>query len=122
MPAALQPRNLLESVKPGLAGELIEELASRPALRIERIVSQGHVSPEGFWYDQDEDEWVLVLAGAAKLLFDDRDEPIELGPGDFLEIPAHARHRVAWTDPVRTTVWLAVYLTPDRNTRPEETG
>src|SRR5205807_9641811 len=78
-------------------------------LRIERIVSLAQESPPGFWYDQPQAEWVLLLAGAARLRFADEDEERALGPGDWVHIAAHRRHRVAWTDPEHPTVWLAVF-------------
>ena len=78
-------------------------------MRIERIVSTGQASPPGFWYDQDWAEWVLVLSGAAGLEFEGEAAPRRLGPGDCVLIPAHARHRVAWTDAHQPTVWLAVH-------------
>ncbi|HVV93242.1 MAG TPA: cupin domain-containing protein [Hyphomicrobiales bacterium] len=95
-----------------MAGELVETLAVGPGARVERIVSFGHASPPGFWYDQDETEWVMVLAGRAELAFADGAEPCRLGPGDYMLIPAHRRHRVAMTDPAVPTVWLAVHLAP----------
>jgi cupin 2 domain-containing protein len=101
-------RNLLANLPADLAAERFETLIHSSAVRIERIVSQGHASPEGFWYDQDEAEWLLVLSGAARLTFENQ-RPIELGPGDSLDIPAHRRHRVEWTDPTQLTVWLAVF-------------
>jgi cupin 2 domain-containing protein len=76
-------------------------------VRIERIVSCGHASPEGFWYDQTQHEWIVVLKGAAKLRFEDG--MVDLRPGDFVNIPSHKRHRVEWTTPDETTIWLAVY-------------
>jgi cupin 2 domain-containing protein len=88
--------------------ESIEVLTSAPGFRIERIVSRGHHSPEGFWFDQSDDEWVLLLAGAAAVAFDNG-HVVPLAPGDWLELPAHVRHRVAWTDPSKDTIWLAVY-------------
>ena len=100
--------NMFDEIPAGLPEELVQTLLSTPSVRIERIVSLGHSSPEGFWYDQAEHEWVLLLAGAAWLRFED-EEPIELGPGSFVNIPAHRRHRVEWTDPDRATVWLAVH-------------
>ena len=90
-----------------LPEELIQTLLSTPHLRIERIVSQGHASPPEFWYDQTEDEWVLLMQGAARLRLDD--EIIELKPGDFLNIPAHRKHRVEWTSPDELTIWLAIH-------------
>jgi len=86
----------------------MDALLTRPGLRIERIVSRGQASPPGFWYDQAEAEWVVVLAGAARLRFQDETEARALGPGDWLDIAPHRRHRVEWTDPTVATVWLAV--------------
>ncbi|MEQ8346982.1 MAG: cupin domain-containing protein [Sneathiellaceae bacterium] len=91
--------------------ELVEELAGRPGLRIERIVSQGQASPPGFWYDQAEDEWVALLSGAARLEFADG-RVREMAAGDHVLLPAGLRHRVAWTDPGRQSVWLAVFWDP----------
>jgi cupin 2 domain-containing protein len=101
--------NLVTDIPSALPEELIEVLAETPHVRIERIVSTGHASPEGLWYDQDQHEWVVVLRGRAKLLFKDDDEPVEMGPGDWINIPAHRKHRVAWTTPDEPTVWLAVF-------------
>ena len=95
------------------AAERVEVLLTRPDLRIERIVSRGQASPPGFWYDQPEAEWVLLLAGAAGLRFADETEPRLLGPGDCVDIAPHRRHRVEWTDPAVPTVWLAVSYRPD---------
>ncbi len=92
-----------------LPEELFETLAQSENVTIERIVSRGHCSPENFWYDQEEHEWVLVLKGRAGLLFEGEHEAVVLGPGDYINIPAHVRHRVAWTDAGQETVWLAVY-------------
>ena len=101
--------NLLANLRTDLARELVEILAEGRRVRVERIVSAGHVSPEGFWYDQDQHEWIAVLQGRAKLLFDGEDEPVEMGPGDWINIPAHRKHRVEWTTPSEPTVWLAVF-------------
>ena len=89
--------------------ELLTTLAERPGGRIERIVSTGQASPPGFWYDQDWGEWVVLLSGAARLHFADEAEARRLAPGDWVDIPAHCRHRVEWTDPDQPTVWLAVH-------------
>jgi cupin 2 domain-containing protein len=90
-----------------LATELFTTLVEADSVRIERIVTHGHSSPEGFWYDQDWHEWVVVLQGAARLRFED--EVVEMLPGHFLNIPAHRKHRVEWTTPDDPTVWLAVH-------------
>jgi len=98
-----------------LPGEIFETLAESGAVRIERIVSSGQATVEGEWYDQDWDEWVLLLAGSAGLLFEGEDAPRSLAAGDYVLIPAHCRHRVAWTDRYRQTIWLAVHIR--RNSR-----
>ncbi len=101
-------RNLFDNLPERLPQELFETLAAGDGVRIERILSQGQASPEGFWYDQEQHEFVLLLQGAARIGFDDGSERV-LGPGDYLNLPAHCRHRVAWTDPAQLTVWLAVF-------------
>jgi cupin 2 domain-containing protein len=101
--------NLLEPLPDAEAAERVDELLTRPGLRIERIVSRGQASPPGFWYDQPEGEWVVVLAGTAGLRFADETEAHLLGPGDWLDITPHRRHRVDWTDPTVPTVWLAIF-------------
>jgi cupin 2 domain-containing protein len=100
--------NLFDGIPADLPQELFETLLATPGLRIERIVSLGHASPEGFWYDQEAHEWVLLLAGAARLTLEG-DRPIDLRPGAFVDIPARRRHRVEWTDPTRPTIWLAIH-------------
>ena len=99
--------NLFSHIPELLREELSETLVSAGSMRIERIVSHGHASPEGFWYDQREHEWVVVLQGAARLRFEN--EYIELKPGDFVNIPAHRKHRIDWTTPDEPTIWLAVF-------------
>ena len=100
--------NLLSLPQPADA-ERVDALLSRRGLRIERIVSWRQESPPGFWYDQREGEWVLLLSGAASLRFEDEAEARLLGPGDWVDIPPHRRHRVDWTDPTAATIWLAVF-------------
>jgi len=99
--------NLFAELPPQLPDELFTALLEAANVRIERIVSHGHASPEGFWYDQDQHEWVIVLKGAARLLFEDG--MVEMKPGDFINIPAHQKHRVEWTTPEEPTIWLAVF-------------
>ena len=105
----MQPDNIFSDIPEQLPEELSNELASGRRFRLERIVSKGHASPEGFWYDQEEDEWVLLIDGAARLDFDDG-RSASLTAGDHPLIPARCRHRVAWTDPERQTVWLALFF------------
>jgi len=99
--------NLFTDLPSNLPDELITILIDATNMRIERIVSHGHSSPEGFWYDQDQHEWVVVLKGSARLRFED--EIFEMKPGDFVNIPAHKKHRVEWTTPDEPTIWLAVF-------------
>jgi cupin 2 domain-containing protein len=101
--------NLFEGIPAALEEELVERIAGGEGVRIERIVSRAHASPEGFWYDQDEEELVVLLKGSACLRFEGERGEVTLGPGDYLRIPAHARHRVEWTDADADTVWLAVF-------------
>lgn len=101
--------NVLGPLPDARAGEIVEAVLTRPGLHIERIVSQGQASPPGFWYDQEEGEWVLLLAGAARLRLADEPEARLLGPGDWLDIAPRRRHRVDWTDPAAPTVWLAIF-------------
>ncbi len=105
----LDAGNLLDDVRSGADAEEFRTLLARPGVRIERIVSTGQASPPGFWYDQGWDEWVLLIAGAASLEFDGEPAPRGLGPGDYLHIAPGRRHRVAWTDPDRPTIWLAIH-------------
>jgi cupin 2 domain-containing protein len=93
-----------------LAQEVVEILLDQPGLRIERIVSTGQTTPDGEWYDQVTDEWVLVVAGAARLRIEGEDEDRELGEGDWIVLPAHCRHRVTWTREEPPTVWLAIHV------------
>ena len=101
--------NLFGGVARDLPQELVETILRAGSCRIERIVSRGHSSPAGFWYDQPQHEWVLLVSGAARLRFEDEAGEVELKPGDHLNIPAHRRHRVEWTAPDVDTVWLAIH-------------
>ncbi len=108
----MPPDNLFADL-PTLAANAQEhftELLARPGCRIERIVSTGQASPEGYWYDQGQTEWVLLLQGAAGLRFEDEAQARVLKAGDVVEIAPHRRHRVTWTQAVPPTVWLAVHL------------
>jgi len=93
--------------------EITEVLLDTTSLRMERIISMGHTTPENEWYDQESHEWVLLLRGKASIQFEDPAETIQFGPGDFVNIPAHRRHRVNWTDPNEPTIWLAVFYSQE---------
>ena len=105
--------NLLANLPDEFPDELFQSLVDTPHVRIERIVSRGHASPEGFWYDQPDDEWVLVLQGHATVEFEG-EEPFDMHPGDAVFIPTRRRHRVVSTSKTEHTVWLAVHI--KRNT------
>jgi len=110
----MKAANLFRSIPPDLPEELIEVLAEGTGhLRIVRLVSQGQASPDGFWYDQEEHEWVVLLKGSAVMSFESpisgAIDVIALTPGDWIEIPAHAKHRVESTSAEDNTVWLAVH-------------
>ena len=94
-----------------LPDEVVDLLVERQDLRIERIVSTGQTTPEGHWYDQETDEWVLIVTGAARLRIEGEQSDRELGEGAWILIPAHCRHRVTWTRAEPPTVWLAVHFT-----------
>jgi len=104
-----QPSNILKNIPDNLPDELVDILAEGKNFRLERIVSKGHTSPKGFWYDQVENEFVLLLKGEAEILFEDDAKPVRLSEGDYLNIPTHTKHRVEWTDPNTETVWLALF-------------
>ena len=92
-----------------LPDELFEKILQNGSFELERIVSSGHATPKGKWYDQSKDEWVILLKGGAGLSIEGEDETVILKPGDYIHLPAHLRHRVEWTDPTTETVWLALY-------------
>jgi len=102
--------NLLRNIAPAGAEEKITRLLENAGVRIMRIVSHAHASPPGFWCDQAEAEWVLVIAGSAGLMIEGEAAVRGLGPGDYVLIPAHVRHRVEWTAADQPTVWLAIHL------------
>jgi cupin 2 domain-containing protein len=100
--------NIFELLPGTFEKESFSDLVNHEHVRIERIISKGHTSPDEGWYDQDENEWVIVLKGAGLILFEEGTE-IPLNKGDYLNIPAHIKHKVKWTDPDKITVWLAVF-------------
>ena len=101
-------KNIFENIPNDLPVEIFETLVQSGKVQIERIVSMGHTSPARGWHEQDKDEWVLLLKGAARLTFHNGNE-VSMAPGDWLQIPALTKHKVVWTDPQTETVWLAVH-------------
>lgn len=102
--------NLFSRIPSDLPEEAFELLAEGSGrIRIERIISRGHASPEDHWYDQESTEWVALLAGAATLEFEGEEER-DLQTGDWIEIPPHRRHRVKRTSHREDTIWLAIHF------------
>jgi cupin 2 domain-containing protein len=101
--------NLFSPIPGEIPQEISEVLLKTPEFQLERIISTGQTTPPGQWYDQETHEWVVLLSGAAALLFAGEDQVRILHPGDYLLIPAHCRHRVEWTEPGQKTVWLALH-------------
>lgn len=105
----MEKGNIFSQIPADLVEEHVQELVMAGAVKVERIVSQGHSSPAGCWYDQERSEWVILLQGSAGILFEGSGGTIVLKPGDWLNIPAHRKHRVEWTEPGEKTIWLAVH-------------
>lgn len=105
----MEVKNIFSHLPLDFSEEAFEQIATKANVRIERIVSSGHVTPAGSWYDQPETEWVLLLQGYAEVLFEDESEPRQLHPGDHLLILPHHKHRVVKTTSTPKTIWLAVF-------------
>ncbi|PAJ75334.1 cupin [Pseudoalteromonas sp. NBT06-2] len=100
--------NIFKEIPDDLSSEVFENLASGMNVKIERILSKGHSSPVTGWYDQTQNEWVIVLKGEAILTFNNKPD-VQLKQGDYLNIKAHQKHKVSWTTPEEETVWLAIH-------------
>ncbi len=100
--------NIFASLPNEISDELFETIVTGKNIKIERIISQGHSSPPTGWYDQSEHEWVIVLKGAATIEVEHQ-ALVHLVAGTYFNIPAHTKHKVAWTDPDTPTVWLAIH-------------
>lgn len=112
-PSNFPVNNLFKDLPNSIPEELVDVLTQSSNVRIERIVSTGHATADGDWYDQDQHEWVVVLKGEARLLFQGDSRPRAMNVGDHVLIPAHRKHRVHWTTPDEPTVWLAVFFNAD---------
>jgi cupin 2 domain-containing protein len=110
-------QNIASGIPNTIPNEIFEPLLNGNQFRMERIVSSGHASPKDFWYDQVENEWVLLIQGSATLEIElpskngtPAIQQVNLVPGDYLLIPKHQRHRVAATAPNVETIWLAIHF------------
>lgn len=110
-----QINNLFTDIPADLPEELFQTLVQNPHLTLKRIISKGHTSPINEWYDQDFDEWVILLKGKARLQFARDKSIISLKAGDYLLIPAHEKHRVDWTEPEVESIWLALHIHGNTN-------
>lgn len=100
--------NLFASLPDSLLEEEFTPLLSTKSIRVERILSNGQITPENEWYDQEENEWVCLIQGKAKLFIENKGE-VTLNTGDHILLPAHEKHRVTWTAPDQITIWLAIF-------------
>lgn len=101
-------KNIFEAIPKDLTAEVFDTLAENKNVKIERIISKGHSSPDTGWYDQEQNEWVLVLRGEATIAFDNK-PPVSLKEGDYLNIKSHQKHKVTWTAADIETIWVAVH-------------
>ena len=106
----MKPQNIFSPHPGSLTTEIFENLLKTDRFVLKRIISSGQATPPGEWYDQDEEEWVIVLSGSAGIRFEGQKELTMMHPGDYIQIPAHQRHRIEWTDAKRKTVWLALHF------------
>lgn len=106
--------NFFDNLPKATKDEVFEEIIANKNLKVERIITNGQVTPKGEWYDQTTNEWVLVLQGAAQLLIQEGEtlRIVDMKAGDHVLLPAHCKHRVEWTDKQQTTIWLAIHFIP----------
>ena len=105
---SIELNNLFQSIPENLDEEIFEQLIESKNIKIERIISKGHTSPKTGWYDQEQNEWVIVLKGEAIIAFKNEAD-IHLTSGSHINIPAHTSHKVKWTTPDQETIWLAIH-------------
>ncbi|MCK4729230.1 MAG: cupin domain-containing protein [Desulfobacterales bacterium] len=101
--------NIYLNIPEELPNELSEKIIYNKSFKLERIISKGHSTTKGQWYDQGKDEWVILLKGSAGIAIEGEASTVVLKPGDYIHLPAHLKHRVEWTDPATETVWLALH-------------
>jgi cupin 2 domain-containing protein len=102
-------KNVFADIPDTIPEEIFETIIEADSFRLERIVSDGQLTAEDEWYDEDENEWFILLKGSAGLLLEGDKEPLVLKPGDYLNLPAHRKHKVLWTDADEKTIWLALH-------------
>ncbi len=105
----MKTMNIFSKIPPQFDEEVFENILQNNSFQLERIVSRGQATPKGQWYNQDRDEWVILLQGSAALKIEGHDELLKMRPGDHVHLPANLKHRVEWTDAQQTTIWLALH-------------
>ena len=105
----MDKKNIFGKIPTSLTNEYFENILQNASFKLERIVSMAHATSQGEWYDQDKNEWVMLLSGSAALRLEEGNQLIVLEPGDHVLLPAHCRHRVEWTARGTKTVWLALH-------------
>ncbi len=105
----METKNVFKQIPADLTEELFENILGNESFRLERIISKGHATPKDQWYDQKDDEWILLLQGSAGLRIE-KQEIITLRQGDYILLPAGLKHRVEWTDHESETIWLALHF------------
>ena len=101
-------KNIFTNIPADIPEEIFETIIESDSIKVEKIISRGQKSPGNFWYDQDKNEWLIIIKGEARLQFENN-QIIDLVKGDYINIPAHQKHRVEWTKPDIETIWLAIF-------------
>lgn len=104
----MSSNNLYSAIPDVVPEELFEDIQTGSSVRIERIISDGHSTAADSWYDQEEHEWVSVLKGEGVIEYESGNQVV-LREGDYINIPAHVKHRVKSTSATEKTIWLAVF-------------
>jgi len=104
----MKSSNIFANIASSVNGEVFEDIISKENIQIQRIISSPNSGDTSKWYDQDTDEWVIVLQGSAIITFENKDKT-HLNAGDYLNIPAHTKHQVSWTTPDEKTIWIAIH-------------
>ncbi len=107
--------NIFADLPEQLPEELITTLLEKPGIRVERILSQGHSSAPGFWYQQEENEWLLLVQGQAGLRFEKEKQDRQLTAGDTLFINTGVRHRVTWTSEQPPCIWICLFYRDEQD-------
>jgi len=106
----MKTKNIFSEIPENLKDEIFQSIIEKENLKIERIISNGQTTPEDFWYDQNQNEFIILLKGKAKILFEENSEEVELNPGDYILIESHKKHKVTYTSKEETTIWLAIHF------------